>query len=83
MKMEVGYVIEVEGREGVVVHTTVMDGKDYALVTYEEGDNKISYKVFEVKYEDNDFYVNENKDEELVSDILVEFTKEHTILGEE
>ncbi len=83
MKMEVGHVIEVGGREGVVVHTTAKEGKDYALVTYDEGENEISYKVFEVKYEDNDFYVSENKDEELVSDILVEFTKEHTILGEE
>ena len=83
MKMEVGHVIKVEGKEGVVIHTTVVDGKDYVLVSYDEEENKIDFKVYEVKYEDNDFYVNEEKNEELVSDILVEFTKANTILGEE
>ena len=83
MKMEVGHVIEVDGKEGVVIHTTKKDDKDYVLVTYDEGDNKISYKVFEVKYENNEFYVAEEENEELVSDILIEFTKKNTILGEE
>ncbi len=83
MKIEVGHVIKVDGKEGVVVYTTIVDGNDYVLVTFDEEDNKINNKVFEVKYENNDFYVAEETNEELVSDILVEFTKKHTILGEE
>lgn len=82
MKMEIGHVINVEGKEGTVVHTAVVEGGDYVLVTFEEG-NKLEFKVFEVKYENNDFFVSEETNEEFVAEMLLEFTKANTILGEE
>ena len=82
MKLESGHVIRVEGKEGTVVYTTRKNEKDYALVSYEEG-NKMSLKVFEVKIDNNKILVSEEKDEKLVSDILVDFTKANTVLGDE
>ena len=82
MKLEIGHVVEVEGKEGVVVYVTNIGDSNYVLVSYEEG-NIIDYKVFEVKYEDNNLYLAEEKNKELVSDILVEFTKDNTILKED
>lgn len=83
MKMEIGHVIEVDGKEGTVIYTVTINEHDYILVTYEEDENKISNKIFEVKYEDNDFYVAEETNEELVAEVLLEFTKNQSILGEE
>lgn len=83
MKIKNGLVIDIKGRDGTIVHTATKDGKDYALFVFEEG-GKMEFKVYEVKYENNELFVRrEETDEELVADMMFEFTKANIILGKE
>lgn len=61
MNLNVGDIIEIRGKEATVCYTTEHNEKKYICVSFEKN-GKISFELFEYKFEDNKLLVTDELD---------------------
>lgn len=72
--LEVGDVINVHGKEGLVCFEKLYAGDRYICLSF--GDNPIVYEVYKYKYVDDKLLVHKLEDSKELGILLGEFTKE-------
>lgn len=74
MKLNVGDVLEIEGKIATVCYTTVHNNTDYICVAFEE--EEVNFDFFKYKYEDRKLLVAKVKDEVELFPVLKTFVNE-------
>ncbi len=68
-----GYIIEVDGKEGLVLSLVKDREIEYAIVSFNEEQKKVSVDAFEVVRRDNKVFFKDIEDDEKKGNLLADF----------
>ena len=71
-----GSIIQVDGKEGVVLSVVKDNNGEYAVVSFQEDQKKVNVDVYEIVRKEVDVYFKDIKNEELKADLLASFAIE-------
>ena len=74
MKLEIGDIIEIRGKEATVCYETTYEGRKYICVAFTE--DKVQYDIYKYKYEGKKLLVAKVEDEEELTEVLKIFVQE-------